>query len=87
MLYQAVVKELEVLPNVGLVVSLYFVQDCTIYVTKGGIKPFHNSLPRSLSRLVIAKSGVGVPRSPTKSPSLRPPLKPGNIIQSFILSK
>ena len=28
MLYQAAVKELEVLPNVGLVVSLYFVQDC-----------------------------------------------------------
>ena len=28
MLYQAVVKELVGLPNVGLVVSLYFVQDC-----------------------------------------------------------
>ena len=28
MLYPAVVKELVVLPNVGLVVSLYFVQDC-----------------------------------------------------------
>ena len=31
MLYQAVVKELVGLPNVGLVVSLYFVQDCTMY--------------------------------------------------------
>ena len=29
MLYQAVVKELVGLPNVGLVVSLYFVQDCS----------------------------------------------------------
>ena len=28
MLYQAVVKELVVLPNVGLVVSLYFVHNC-----------------------------------------------------------
>ena len=28
MLYQAIVKELVVLRNIGLVVSLYFVQDC-----------------------------------------------------------
>ena len=31
MLYQDVVKELVGLPNVGLVVSLYFVQDCRSY--------------------------------------------------------
>ena len=33
MLYQAVVKELVGLPNVGLVVSLYFVQDCSYFTT------------------------------------------------------